>query len=168
MTLATRRGGVLEIGNSSIGTTPGESKSGKSDIKALMHSIFMISAFVSLFPLGTLLLRLGNPVRWYLINQVVAFGLAFSGTVMGIVASTLYNRVSNNCRYAARNPLTCLSQKVSAIPIRSSGSLSLCSSLPNICWAICIIVLSRRHNRRRRWHQCSMSFCLRIQFQYRH
>lgn len=91
---ATGLGGIPEIGNASIATTAGEFKSGKSDAKALMHAIFMISSFVGLFPLGILLLRVGKSVRWHLINQAVAFALSFLGTVMGIIASTSYNRVS--------------------------------------------------------------------------
>ncbi|KAH8882021.1 CBD9-like protein, partial [Thozetella sp. PMI_491] len=94
MTGATGVGGVPVIGTESAGTALVLSKTGKSDSEAMAHGIIMIICFVGVFPLGIVLLRLGNSVRWHLINQAIALVLTLVGTSLGMAASTSYNRSS--------------------------------------------------------------------------
>ncbi|KAI0430689.1 hypothetical protein F5Y09DRAFT_306994 [Xylaria sp. FL1042] len=68
------------------------SETGHVDSKAVLHAVFMVLAFVGMWPFGILVLRVGGSVRWHGVNQAVAFGLVFVGAVLGFVISTTYNR----------------------------------------------------------------------------
>ncbi|KAI0535355.1 hypothetical protein GGR58DRAFT_479522 [Xylaria digitata] len=93
---ATGAGGVPVINASenitSVGAVQRSTKSGYSDSKAILHAVFMILAFVGIWPFGILVLRVGGSARWHAINQVVAFGLVLIGAILGFVISTSYNR----------------------------------------------------------------------------
>ncbi|KAI0855916.1 hypothetical protein F4860DRAFT_494746 [Xylaria cubensis] len=93
---ATGTGGIPEIpaneNITSVGATQQSATSGYVDKKAILHAVFMILAFVGIWPFGILVLRVGGSVRWHAINQVVAFGLVLIGSILGFVISTSYNR----------------------------------------------------------------------------
>ncbi|TGJ79066.1 hypothetical protein E0Z10_g9690 [Xylaria hypoxylon] len=93
---ATGTGGVPVIPASenvtSVGAVQRLTKTGYADKKAILHAVFMILAFVGIWPFGILVLRVGGSVRWHAINQVVAFGLVLIGAILGFVISTSYNR----------------------------------------------------------------------------
>lgn len=74
----------------------GEPVEGMNDWIAVIHAVFMIGCFVGLLPLGVLILRLGEWVRWHGLNQGVAMVGIIVGLGLGIKAGTLYNRVSLN------------------------------------------------------------------------
>lgn len=97
---ATGTGGVPEIPASenvtSVGAVQQLSKTGYVDKRAILHAVFMIFAFVGIWPFGILVLRVGGSVRWHGINQAVAFGLVLIGAILGFVISTSYNRVSSH------------------------------------------------------------------------
>ncbi|KAI0399800.1 hypothetical protein F4802DRAFT_587782 [Xylaria palmicola] len=93
---ATGAGGVPVIPASenvtSVGAVQRSASTGHVDRKAILHAVFMIFAFVGVWPLGILILRVGGSVRWHAINQAVAFGLVLVGAILGFVISTSYNR----------------------------------------------------------------------------
>lgn len=62
-------------------------------IRAL-HGCIMILAFVGLMPLGLLILRIMNSVKWHGLNQTLSVAVALIGTAAGIYAGSMYNRVS--------------------------------------------------------------------------
>jgi len=53
----------------------------------------MIFTFVALMPLGLVLLRVVESVRWHAINQTVAAILAIIGGGIGVYIGLMYNRV---------------------------------------------------------------------------
>jgi H+/Cl- antiporter ClcA len=53
----------------------------------------MIFTFVILMPLGLVLLRVVESVRWHAINQTLAAILAIIGGAIGIYLGLMYNRV---------------------------------------------------------------------------
>ncbi|KAK6839882.1 hypothetical protein PG989_015752 [Apiospora arundinis] len=75
-----------------VGTEQRLQVKGKSDRAATAHAIIMIFVFVGLFPFGTLVLRLGNWVRWHAINQGFGGLLVIIGFGLGAHISKLYNR----------------------------------------------------------------------------
>ncbi|KAI0417142.1 hypothetical protein F5X98DRAFT_341526 [Xylaria grammica] len=93
---ATGAGGVPVIPTvkdiTSVGAAQKLAKSGYKDNKAILHAVFMILAFVGIWPFGILVLRVGGSPRWHAINQTVAFGLVLVGAILGFVISTSYNR----------------------------------------------------------------------------
>ncbi|KAI0972345.1 hypothetical protein F4678DRAFT_58461 [Xylaria arbuscula] len=93
---ATGAGGVPVIAANenitSVGAVQQLSVTGHVDSKAILHAVFMVLAFVGIYPIGILVLRVGGSVRWHAINQVVAFGLVLVGAILGFVISTTYNR----------------------------------------------------------------------------
>ncbi|KAI1121511.1 hypothetical protein F5Y10DRAFT_100554 [Nemania abortiva] len=96
MAHATGTDGVPEIPTSenitSVGAVQQSGKTGYVDKKAILHAVFMILAFVGIWPFGILVLKVGGSVRWHAINQAVAFGLVLIGAILGFVISTSYNR----------------------------------------------------------------------------
>ncbi|KAI1360390.1 hypothetical protein F5Y08DRAFT_317497 [Xylaria arbuscula] len=93
---ATGSDGVPEIPTNenvtSAGAVQRSEETGYVDKKAILHAVFMILAFVGIWPFGILVLRVGNSPRWHAINQVVAFGLVLIGAILGFVISVSYNR----------------------------------------------------------------------------
>ncbi|KAI3322332.1 iron reductase domain protein [Xylariaceae sp. AK1471] len=93
---ATGAGGVPEIPASenvtSVGVVQQLAKTGHVDTRAILHAVFMILAFVGMWPFGILVLRVGGSVRWHAINQGAAFGVVLIGAILGFVMSPSYNR----------------------------------------------------------------------------
>lgn len=77
------------------GVVMGLERSGYRDVRAVVHALVMIFAFVGVWPFGVLVLRVGGSVRWHGVTQVVAFVLVFVGAVLGFLISMSYNRVSS-------------------------------------------------------------------------
>ena len=98
MVHATGSGGVPEIVPSDepqlVATVQGESTEGHTDKVAMAHALTMVFCFIGLFPFGTLILRLGNWVRWHGINQGIALVFVVLGFGTGVFISKNYNRVS--------------------------------------------------------------------------
>jgi hypothetical protein len=63
------------------------------------HALIMIAAFVFLFPLGSLLLRVLHKALWHGAVQVLAVLMILIGFGLGIYLSTQYNKV---CQYNRR------------------------------------------------------------------
>ncbi|KAK8024321.1 hypothetical protein PG993_012387 [Apiospora rasikravindrae] len=100
MVRATGAGGVPVISPDGknpgrVGTTLRLQVEGKTDRAATAHAVIMVFVFVGLFPFGTLVLRLGNWVRWHAINQGFGGVLVIIGFGLGADVSKLYNRSKN-------------------------------------------------------------------------
>lgn len=95
---ASGPGGAPEIAPTDepalVATVQGELVEGHKDKVAMAHALIMILCFLGLFPFGTLVLRLGNWVRWHAINQGIALILVILGFGTGVLTSGSYNRVS--------------------------------------------------------------------------
>lgn len=93
------------------------------------HALIMIAAFVFLFPLGSLLLRVLHKALWHGAAQVVALLMILTGFGLGIYLSTQYNKVCH-CRTASLHVpvLTSLSKSQRASPPPTSSSVSSSSS----------------------------------------
>lgn len=63
------------------------------------HALIMIAAFVFLFPLGSLLLRVLHKALWHGAVQVLAVLMILIGFGLGIYLSTQYNKV---CQFSQR------------------------------------------------------------------
>ncbi|KAI0811480.1 hypothetical protein GGR55DRAFT_643299 [Xylaria sp. FL0064] len=88
-------GGVPVIPHENVtsdGAVLQSSETGQIDSKAVLHAVFMVLAFVGMWPFGILVLRVGGSVKWHGVNQSVAFGLVFVGSILGFIISTTYNR----------------------------------------------------------------------------
>lgn len=77
-----------------IGSVQVSSKNNDSDIASPFHGALMIFAFVVIMPVGLLILRVMHSVKWHAWNQGASAGVSILGTIMGIVAGSQYNRVS--------------------------------------------------------------------------
>ncbi|CAJ2503233.1 Uu.00g106270.m01.CDS01 [Anthostomella pinea] len=93
---ATGPGGVPTItadeDTRSVAAVQGLSKTGKRDSAAVAHAVIMVPVFVGIYPLGILVLRLGDWVRWHAVNQGVAVVLFIVGAGLGFKISGSYNR----------------------------------------------------------------------------
>ncbi|KAK8109775.1 cellobiose dehydrogenase [Apiospora kogelbergensis] len=78
-----------------VGTEERLQVEGKTDRAGTAHAVIMVFVFVGLFPFGTLVLRLGNWVRWHAINQGFGGLLVIIGFGLGAHISKLYNRSKN-------------------------------------------------------------------------
>lgn len=58
------------------------------------HALILIFAFLVIFPLGVLMLRLLNKVNLHMYVQTVGMLFVVIGTIMGFIMSKTYNRVS--------------------------------------------------------------------------
>jgi hypothetical protein len=85
---------ILPAGVRSEGTRLGDYTEGKQDYKATLHAVAMVFCFVGLLPLGVLILRLGNWVKWHALHQAVSLAGVFVGFGLGIAISRTYQRVS--------------------------------------------------------------------------
>ncbi|KAK5019444.1 hypothetical protein BJ546DRAFT_1129575 [Cryomyces antarcticus] len=57
-----------------------------------LHALVMCLAFVLVFPLGALLLRVLESVKWHAGVQIIGFIIAFIGVASGIYIATMYNK----------------------------------------------------------------------------
>jgi hypothetical protein len=63
------------------------------DFTPALHAALMIIAFVGLMPIGLLILRIMNSVKWHALNQTLSAAVALVGVFVGIYCGTMYNRV---------------------------------------------------------------------------
>lgn len=68
-------------------------KKNQSDWRSITHAVLMIVGIVGLMPLGVVLLRLGERVRWHGLNQTLALLFVLGGFGAGISTSFYYQRV---------------------------------------------------------------------------
>ena len=87
---------VLNSSSTTVGASlvDGSRKKGQSEWKSTVHGVLMIVGIVALMPLGVVILRVGERVRWHGLNQLVAVLFVSGGFVAGIMASFYYQRVS--------------------------------------------------------------------------
>jgi hypothetical protein len=94
----TKAYGVAGVPNiptaDSAGTTQIQDKT-DHDFSPALHGCIMILAFVGLMPLGLLILRIMNSVKWHGANQTLSAAVALIGTAAGIYAGSMYNRSKN-------------------------------------------------------------------------
>jgi Cytochrome domain of cellobiose dehydrogenase/Domain of unknown function (DUF2427) len=64
-----------------------------NDFSGAIHAALMIIAFVGLMPIGLLILRVMNNVKWHSLNQTLSAAVALVGVFVGIYCGTMYNRV---------------------------------------------------------------------------
>ncbi|KFH44730.1 hypothetical protein ACRE_044910 [Hapsidospora chrysogenum ATCC 11550] len=64
----------------------------KADVMSTMHAVFMLLSIVLLMPLGAVMIRLGNWVKWHAYNQTFAMVLVLVGFGIGIATSYRYQR----------------------------------------------------------------------------
>jgi hypothetical protein len=136
MTAATSsEEGTVPLPNSKNGTYELHGASEAKDMTAdsshapAAHALIMIAAFVFLFPLGSLVLKVLHKALWHGIVQILAVVLITVGFGLGIHLSTQYNKVcrthhgkTNDHSNAMTNPKT--SPNPSPLPTNSSASSS--------------------------------------------
>ncbi|WYZ41732.1 hypothetical protein EsH8_V_000627 [Colletotrichum jinshuiense] len=83
---------VLKDDSVNEGTNQVSANDGRRDYKSIFHAILMVGALALLLPIGVVLLRLGDMVRWHALNQGVALLLVIVGFVLGILTSFWYQR----------------------------------------------------------------------------
>jgi hypothetical protein len=100
-----------------VGTVQDSIQSDHNFLPAL-HAALMIIAFLGLMPIGLLILRVVDNVRWHGLNQTLSAVVALIGAFVGIYLGTIYNRVGEvlGDRYSS---LTCFI--VARFPICSSN-----------------------------------------------
>ncbi|KAF9882223.1 integral membrane protein [Colletotrichum karsti] len=74
------------------GTSQVDANDGKRDYKSIFHAVLMVGALVFMMPIGVVLLRLGDMVRWHGLNQGVALLVVIIGFILGILTSFWYTR----------------------------------------------------------------------------
>ncbi|PSS27468.1 hypothetical protein M430DRAFT_54983 [Amorphotheca resinae ATCC 22711] len=75
--------------------TSQESESSDHDFSGAFHACLMILAFVGLMPIGILILRVMNSVKWHGFNQALSTVVALVGVFLGVYCATMYNRTKN-------------------------------------------------------------------------
>jgi hypothetical protein len=93
LTLAIGSAGAPIIATSDSSGTVQTSDKNDHDFSAALHACVMILAFVALMPLGLLILRVLNSVKWHGYNQGLSAAVALIGTGIGIYAGSMYQRV---------------------------------------------------------------------------
>lgn len=78
----------------SQGVSEARNMIGDNNTAPAAHALIMIAAFVFLFPLGSLLLRLLHKALWHGIVQILALVFILVGFGIGIHISKQYNKVS--------------------------------------------------------------------------
>lgn len=85
---------VLSLNDETEGAQGGHYHDGKRNWASVFHAVIMVGTFVGLMPLGVLILRVGQWVRWHGANQALAMILVLVGMALGVYSSLWYNRVS--------------------------------------------------------------------------
>ncbi|KAL0942349.1 cellobiose dehydrogenase [Colletotrichum truncatum] len=83
---------VLKDDSANEGTAQVSANDGRRDYKSIFHAVLMIGSLVFLMPLGALLLRFGDMVRWHALNQGVALLIVIVGFILGVLTSFWYSR----------------------------------------------------------------------------
>lgn len=108
--------------------TPGtvqDTDQSDNDFLPALHGALMIIAFFGLMPIGLLILRVMNNVKWHALNQSLSAIVALIGLFVGIYLGTLYNRV---CRLFSHRPSLLTSFTVAKLQLcPSSIRHSYCS-----------------------------------------
>jgi hypothetical protein len=108
--------------------TPGtiqDTDKSDNDFLPALHGALMIIAFFGLMPIGLLILRVMNNVKWHALNQSLSAIVALIGLFVGIYLGTLYNRV---CRLFSHRPSSLTSFTVAKLQLcPSSIRHSYCS-----------------------------------------
>jgi hypothetical protein len=95
LTKAVGTAGVPEtISNNTAGTTQ-TSENIDHDFSPALHGCVMIIAFVGLMPIGILILRFVNSVKWHGLHQAFSAVVALIGIAIGVYCGTMYNRSKN-------------------------------------------------------------------------
>lgn len=84
-----------DSGSSQSGPSSGSSHGASENVYNRVHGIFMAIAFVILFPLGVLVLRLGHSVIGHGIIQATAYCFVIVGLGTGIYLSEKFGYVSS-------------------------------------------------------------------------
>ncbi|KUJ11869.1 CBD9-like protein [Mollisia scopiformis] len=92
LTLAVGSAGAPIIATADTSGTKQVSENTDHDFSAALHACLMILAFVGLMPLGLLILRILNSVKWHGYNQGLSAAVALIGTAAGIYAGSMYQR----------------------------------------------------------------------------
>ena len=82
----------------SAGSSPPVDAHADSDPQPIVHGVMMCLTFIVVFPLGSLLLRLTNSVRWHWAVQSFGVLCMAIGFGTGVYASFEYNRVCSPIR----------------------------------------------------------------------
>lgn len=83
-----------------------------------LHAALMIIAFVGLMPVGILILRVMNNVKWHALNQTLSTAVALVGVVVGVYCGTMYNRV---CRFFSHGFILLIGFIVAKLQLRPSN-----------------------------------------------
>lgn len=95
LTQATGSGGVPADTTSNSGAAAVGSPRTDSDWGLIGHLVLMVLAFVVLFPVGYLLLRYFDSVKYHWYMQTAAALVTLVGVAIGVYESRQYNKVRN-------------------------------------------------------------------------
>lgn len=80
---------------SSSGVRTGDRSEHDHNYPTLVHAVLMVVTYLGVMPLGIIILRVINSVKWHGLNQALAVVLAIVGVFVGIYAGTFFNRSNN-------------------------------------------------------------------------
>lgn len=153
---ATGAGGLPTNTTSTSGAAQDGDPQADHDYANAVHALFMAGAFVILYPLGVMWLRLFNKVMLHWMNQTVAVFVTIIGAGTGIYIGTMYNKVSSvgETRHPWRLPRLLIgfdwnSPKASTRLTRSSGLSSSFLSSFRCPWVSSITVYGNGRSNRR-------------------
>ena len=118
LTRAVGAGQLPSIVTADTAGTIQDTDTSDNDFLPALHGALTIIAFVGLMPIGLLILRIMNSVKWHALNQSLSAAVALIGVFVGVYCGTLYNRV---CHY--------LNRRSSSLTSFTVAKLQLCSSI---------------------------------------
>lgn len=92
LTRAVGAGQLPSIVTADTAGTIQDTDKSDNDFLPALHGALTIIAFVGLMPIGLLILRIMNSVKWHALNQSLSAAVALIGVFVGIYCGTLYNR----------------------------------------------------------------------------
>jgi hypothetical protein len=93
LTKAVGTGHFPSVATADTSGTVQDTDKSDSVFASALHAALMIIAFVVLMPIGLVILRVMNNVKWHALNQALSAVVALIGVCVGIYCGTLYNRV---------------------------------------------------------------------------
>ena len=93
LTKAVGAGHFPSVATADTSGTVQDTDKSDSDFLPALHAALMIIAFFGLMPIGLLILRGMDNVKWHGLNQASSAVVALIGVCVGIYLGTLYNRV---------------------------------------------------------------------------
>lgn len=93
LTRAQGPGQFPSVATADTSGTVQETDKSDNDFTPVLHAVLMIVAFFGLMPIGLLILRIMNSVKWHAINQSLSAAVALVGMFVGVYCGTMYNRV---------------------------------------------------------------------------